>query len=378
LIGNFIDLNILSSGSLRLAEDYLTQAQTLILRDGDYFLGAKDMSNYAKYFFKKFLWYLLTLILAISLNFFLPRLIPGNPVSSIVSSITSGMSDTNTIKEVYLNYSKELGLDQSLHIQYFWYLQKLLSGDLGTSFSLYPRKVSSILQNAIPWTLALQFPAILVGWILGNLLGAVAAYRKGIFDKVIFPTALFIYSLPFFTVSIMFLYVFAITLGWFPSYGGYAANLFPGFNFEFIGSVIRHHTLPFLSIVIAMIGGQAIGMREMSIYELNADYVLYSKLLGISNSKIVRYVFRNAMLPQVTGLALSLGTMISGSLICEIVFNYPGIGTTLFSAIRSLDYPMISGCTLLIAITVLLANFTIEILYGVIDPRVKALQMEDN
>jgi len=115
----------------------------------------------------------------------------------------------------------------------------------------------------------------------------------------------------------------------------------------------------------------------MAIYELNSDYVLYSKLLGIRDSRVARYVFRNAMLPQITGLALSLGTMIGGSLICEIVFSYPGIGTWLFTAIRQLDYPLISGCTLLIAVTVLLANFTVEIIYGIVDPRIKAAQMEE-
>ncbi|KAG2857308.1 hypothetical protein PC115_g25822 [Phytophthora cactorum] len=151
----------------------------------------------------------------------------------------------------------------------------------------------------------------------------------------------------------------------------------PQLSFDFIMSVVRHHTLPFLSIVLVTIGGQAIGMREMSIYELNSDYVLYSKLLGIRDGKISRYVFRNAMLPQITGLALSIGTMVGGSLICEIVFSYPGIGTWLFTAIRQLDYPLISGCTLLIAIAVLLANFTIDVIYGFIDPRIKAAQMEE-
>ena len=137
----------------------------------------------------------------------------------------------------------------------------------------------------------------------------------------------------------------------------------PSLSFEFFASVLRHHTLPFLSIVLVTIGGQAIGMREMSIYELNSDYVLYSKT-GIRDSKIARYVFRNAMLPQITGLALSIGTMVGGSLICEIVFSYPGIGTWMFTAIRQLDYPLISGCTLLIALAVLLANFTIDLIYG--------------
>ncbi|MFB5265748.1 ABC transporter permease [Paenibacillus enshidis] len=336
------------------------------------------MNAYGKYIFRKALWYLLTLIIAVSLNFFLPRMIEGNPVSMIVSEMTQGMTDSDTIKRVYETFMVEFGVDQPLYIQFFIYIKNLFTGNLGTSFGLYPKQVTDILASAVPWTIGLQLPAILTGWLLGNILGAVAAYKKGVFDKVIFPVALFVNSIPFFTLAIIMLYVFALTLGWFPLHGGYDYQMVPQLSLDFIGSVIRHHTLPFLSIVLVTIGGQAIGMREMSIYELNSDYVLYSKLLGIRDSKIARYVFRNAMLPQITGLALSIGTMVGGSLICEIVFSYPGIGTWLFTAIRQLDYPLISGCTLLIAVSVLLANFTIDIIYGFIDPRIKSAQMEDH
>ncbi|MGU3469739.1 ABC transporter permease [Paenibacillus sp. D51F] len=336
------------------------------------------MNAYTRYFLKKSGWYLVTLLIALILNFLLPRLIEGNPVSTIASQVSQGMTDSDSIKKVYDNFMKEFGVDKPLLAQFGIYLQKLVTGDLGTSFGLYPRKVSDILMAAVPWTVALQLPAILVGWIIGNVLGAVAAYRKGVFDKVLFPAALFVNSIPFFTLAIIMLYLLAITLKWFPMSGGYDYQMVPHFSLDFILSVLRHHTLPFLSIVLVTIGGQAIGMREMSIYELNSDYVLYSKLLGIRDSRVARYVFKNAMLPQITGLALSIGTMVGGSLICEIVFSYPGIGTWLFTAIRQLDYPLISGCTLLIALTVLLANFTIEIVYGIVDPRIKASQMEEN
>ncbi|MGZ9584403.1 ABC transporter permease [Paenibacillus marinisediminis] len=335
------------------------------------------MNAYSKYFIKKFLWYFLTFMIAISLNFILPRMIEGNPVSIIVTKMTAGMTDSDTIKRVYETFIQEFGVDKPIGTQYLIYLKNLFTGDLGTSFGLYPKKVTDILASAVPWTVALQLPAILVGWILGNILGAVAAYKKGIYDKVIFPAALFVNSVPFFTLAIIMLFIFGLTLKWFPLSGGYDYQMVPQLSWEFIGSVLRHHTLPFLSIVFVTIGGQAIGMREMSIYELNSDYVLYSKLLGIRDSKVAGYVFKNAMLPQITGLALSIGTMVGGSLIAEIVFSYPGIGTWLFTAIRQLDYPLISGCTLLIAIAVLLANFAIEILYGFIDPRIKAAQMEE-
>ncbi|MFC5452739.1 ABC transporter permease [Paenibacillus aestuarii] len=336
------------------------------------------MNAYSKYFFKKFFWYFLTLIIAVGLNFLLPRLIQGNPVTTIATQVTQGMTDSDSIKKVYETFMKEFGVDKPLGTQFVIYVKNLLTGNLGTSFGLYPKKVTDILASAIPWTVALQLPAILVGWILGNVLGAVAAYKKGVLDKVIFPVALFVNSIPFFTLAIIMLFIFALHLHWFPPSGGYDYQMIPNLSFDFIISVIRHHTLPFLSIVLVTIGGQAIGMREMSIYELNSDYVLYSKLLGIRDSKIAKYVFKNAMLPQITGLALSIGTMVGGSLICEIVFSYPGIGTWLFTAIRQLDYPLISGCTLLIALTVLVANFIIEIIYGVVDPRIKAAQMEEH
>jgi peptide/nickel transport system permease protein len=152
--------------------------------------------------------------------------------------------------------------------------------------------------------------------------------------------------------------------------------LIPEFSWRFIWSIIVHYQLPFWSIVLIAIGGQAIGMRSMSIYELNADYVKYARFLGIKDRKIVGYVFRNAMLPQVTGLALAIGTMVGGALVAEIIFSYPGLGTTLLSAIQGQDYPLISAITLIITVMVLLANFAIEIIYGLIDPRIKAAQTD--
>ncbi|MCU0486545.1 MAG: ABC transporter permease, partial [Anaerolineales bacterium] len=158
--------------------------------------------------------------------------------------------------------------------------------------------------------------------------------------------------------------------------GGYGFDMIPNFSWAFIWSVIVHYQLPFWSIVLIAIGGQAIGMRSMSIYELNADYVKYSRFLGIKDRKIVSYVFRNAMLPQITGLALSIGTMVGGALVAEIVFSYPGLGSTILTAVKGQDYPLISATTLIVTVMVLLANFIIEILYGFIDPRIKAAQAD--
>ncbi len=302
---------------------------------------------------------------------------PGNPISGIVAKMGTGGAPSDVLQKLYTSYTQEFGLDKPLHIQFFHYLLNVLRGDLGTSFSLYPTKVNEILARALPWTIALQIPAILVGWILGNLLGAVAAYKGGKFDSLIFPGALFINCIPYYCLAIILLYFFGVVFDILPIGRGYSPQFIPSFSLPFFFDLLKHYVLPFLSIVLVAIGGQAIGMRATSIYELNTDYVNYAKSLGIRDRKIIQYVFKNAMLPQITGLAISLGAMVGGSLITEIVFSYPGIGTSLFNAIRQQDYPLIQGCTLVIAIAILAANFLIDIVYATIDPRIRASQVEE-
>jgi peptide/nickel transport system permease protein len=334
------------------------------------------MKGYRKYFTKKIVWFLITFIIAVLLNFILPRLMPGDPVASITSKSAQGMSDASAVKQIYEAYAEQFGTNKPMYVQFFTYFKNALSGDFGLSFSQYPRQVSDIISSAILWTVSLQFPAIIVGWLLGNVLGALAAYvRKG-FDKVLMPLSLFASSIPAFGLAVIMLVVFAINFKVAPISGGYGYDLIPNYSWNFVKSVIAHYQLPFWSIVITSIGGQAIGMRSMAIYELNADYVKYSRFLGIKDSKIVGYVFRNAMLPQITGLALAIGTMVGGALVAEIVFSYPGLGTTMLQAITTSDYPLLSATTLIITLMVLLATFAIDIIYGFIDPRVKAAQFE--
>ncbi|MCL2865784.1 MAG: ABC transporter permease [Lachnospiraceae bacterium] len=334
------------------------------------------MKGYRKYFTKKIIWFFITLFAAVVLNFALPRLMPGDPVAMIVSRVAQGINDPAAIRQMFESYQERFGLDRPVIEQFFIYVGNLLQGDLGLSFSRYPRPVADIIGAALPWTIALQLPAILVGWLLGNVLGALAAYiRKG-FDKTLMPIMLFMGGIPAFGMAVILLAVFGITLGWLPVAGGFEQGLIPHFSWRFIASIIRHYHLPFWSIVLISIGGQAIGMRSMSIYELNADYVKYSRFMGIKDRKIVGYVFRNAMLPQVTGLALSIGGMVGGALVAELIFSYPGLGTTILQAIREGDYPLISGTALVITIMVLLAVFILDVIYGFIDPRVKATQYD--
>lgn len=334
------------------------------------------MKGYRKYFGKKILWFVVTFVFAVMLNFLLPRLMPGDPVAAITARTASGMTNASAVKKIYEQYQKEFGTDKSLVEQFGIFVGNLFKGDLGTSFSQYPRKVSDIISNAIVWTICLQFPAIIVGWLLGNILGALAAYiRKG-YDKVLMPITLFLSNVPAFGMAVTLLVIFAVNLKIAPTSGGYAFDMLPNLSWKFFQSVFTHYQLPFWSIVLVSIGGQAVGMRSMSIYELNADYVKYSRFLGIKDRKIVGYVFRNAMLPQVTGLALAIGTMISGALVAEIIFSYPGLGTTMYQGITMSDYPLISATTLIITIMVLLTTFVLDIIIGFIDPRVKAAQFE--
>jgi peptide/nickel transport system permease protein len=334
------------------------------------------LKGYRKYFLKQFVWLLVTFIVAFVLNFFLPRLMPGDPVAAIVGRLAQGMSNTAGIQEIYLRYEEQFGLNKPMFVQFLLYLQNAFQGNFGLSFSQYPRPVADIIKSSMLWTIGLQFPAIIVGWIIGNVLGALAAYLKRGFDKILLPVSIFVSNLPAFGMAIIMLVIFGVNLKWFPTSGGYGFDLIPNFSWNFIWSVFLHYQLPFWSIVLIAIGGQAIGMRSMSIYELNADYVKYSRFMGIPDRKIVGYVFRNAMLPQVTGLALSVGTMVGGALVAEIIFSYPGLGFTLLGAIMGQDYPLISAATLIITVMVLFANFFIEILYGIIDPRIKAAQAD--
>jgi peptide/nickel transport system permease protein len=335
------------------------------------------LKGYLRYFGVKSLWFLVTLLFAFILNFTLPRLMPGDPVAGIVSRMAQGMSETAGVQAIYEQYTELFGLDKPIPQQFLIYVKNVLHGDFGYSIAQYPRTVADVIGSSFMWTVILQLPAIIVGWLIGNFLGALAAYRKSGFDKVLMPASLFASSLPAFGMAVILSVVFAVTLEWFPTSGGYGFDMIPNLSWGFVWSVIVHYQLPFWSIVLVLIGGQAIGMRSMAIYELNADYVKFSRFMGIKDRKILRYVFRNAMLPQVTGLALAIGTLVGGALVAEIIFSYPGLGTTILTAALGGDYPLISATALIITVMVLITTFIIEILYGVIDPRIKAAQTED-
>jgi peptide/nickel transport system permease protein len=343
-----------------------------------------------RHLLKRMGWYFATFLVAVTINFFLPRLGDANPVDAIMAR--AGNLDAQAAREKEEQYLKEFGLVEvdgqgqivrdgagkpvraSLVSQFGSYLGMTLRGDLGTSFLQHPKPVSEIIKTALPWTLAIQLPTIIFGWIIGNLLGALAAYKRGAFDKVAYPMALLSSAVPAFCFGILLVYIFGIRLEWFPALGGYDEGMIPTLSWEFLRSASYYYILPFLSVFLLVVGGQAIGMRSMCIYELGTDYVKYAKLLGIKESKILLYMFRNAMLPQLTGLALALGAMVGGALVTEIIFSYPGLGLAILGAIQGADYPVITGCTLLITVCVLIANFSVDVLIGILDPRIRAAE----
>ena len=402
-----------------------------------------------KYLKKKLLWFIITLIAAVILNFILPRLMRGGgkPMrydpeirnatiaqigyskegqteeiiargeaegkkyvdkevwdaeydriakekgvynlrsdvsihALLAKKVTGDLSLTDEGRQLwcdtYDSIEKELGRDGGLLGEFAHFIGHIFDGTFGrsTSTTRYPNTVSSIIAEGIVWTICLQIPAILLGWILGNLLGAIAAYKRKFWDKAVMPASLFISAIPAFGSAVILLVVFGVNLKWFPVNRAYDTGMIPAFSWSFISNVLYHYQLPFWSIVLIAIGGQAVGMRSMSIYELNADYVKYSRFLGIKDRKIVRYVFRNAMLPQVTGLAMSIGTSIGGALVAETIFSYPGLGMKMYTAISENDYNTVSGIALIITIMVLIAAFLLDLIYAVIDPRVKAAQFD--
>jgi len=338
-----------------------------------------------RYVLLRAIWYFLTFLVALSLNFFLPRL-GSDPVDIMMAQSTFPSPEIR--KQTEENLRKDFGLivldkqggvvrddngnavKASKFSQLINYVGQVFQGDLGTSFR-NQKPVAEIIMQALPWTIALQFPAILLGWIFGNSLGALAAYKRGVFDKALFPMALLMSSVPFFVFGMALVYFFGIVWEIFPAVGAYSLELTPGFSFAFLSSVAYHYILPFFSIFLILAGGQAIGMRSMGIYELGTDYIKYAKWLGLKETRVLAYLFRNAMLPQLTGLALSIGQMVGGALITEMIFSYPGLGMAMLTAIQNNDYPVIQGVTLLITTCVLLANFTVDILIALLDPRVK-------
>ena len=312
--------------------------------------------------------YTITFVIAVTINWMIPRFMPGDPVRSMLSR--ASVSDPEALERMTNYYNEVFGLETPLHQQYFGFWAGLFRGDLGISAMQYPEPVLDIILRAVPYTLGLLLPAIILSWIVGNHFGAFAARSKGL-DNSLLPFSYILTATPYMWLALLMAWAVGVVGGFLPTSGGYSLALMPSFTWEFILSVLTHWVLPFLSLFIVALGGWAIGMRNMIIYELEADYSNYLQALGAPRRLIRRYAFRNAMLPQITGLAVQLGTVIAGALLTEIVFNYPGLGSLILRALNNNDYFVLQGTFLFVIIGVLIANFIIDIIYVLVDPRTR-------
>jgi peptide/nickel transport system permease protein len=322
-----------------------------------------------RYFGRKLLTYTLTLFIAATIDWLIPRFMPGDPVSGLMSRMGNA-SNPEAAKALADYYYKLFGLNQPIWQQYLNFWGGLLHGDLGRSVFEHGQPVADAIMAAVPYTLALLIPAILLSWWAGNSFGALAARRKWL-DNTILPVGYILTATPYMWLGLVLAFVFGFTLRIFPISGSYGFNLEPSLTWRFFTDLVAHWMLPFLSLFLVMFGGWAIGMRNMIIYELDADYSRYLEALGAPQRLVRKYAFRNAMLPQITGLALQLGVIVAGSLVTEIVFSYQGVGLLLFNAIKSEDYFLLQGIFMFVIVGVLAANFLVDIAYVIVDPRTR-------
>lgn len=318
---------------------------------------------------RRLVFYLAAFVAAATINFFLPRLMPGDPVQIMFAGAGSNLSMEN-LNALKLTFGF---IDAPIGEQYVSYLKSVFTGDLGRSVKYFPLPVTELLARALMWTVGLVGAATLVSFSLGTFLGVMAAWRRGtLFDTIVSLTAIFSSSVPAVVVSLITLFIFGYSLGWFPS--GYAADpmLDPAWNWDYMSSVLYHGTLPMLTLVLVLTGGFAVTMRNNMINLLGEDYITMGRAKGLSDRGVmIWYAARNALLPTVSALAISLGAVLGGSLVTEVVFNYPGMGNTLYQAILARDYPVIQGELLIMTAAMLVANFLVDLSYVLLDPRLK-------
>ncbi|TYL53691.1 ABC transporter permease [Agromyces mariniharenae] len=318
---------------------------------------------------RRLVFYVITLWAAVTINFFIPRLMPGDPVKALIAK-NQGRISTDAMDSLYALF----GLDEQVPLwqQYLDYWKTLLSGDLGTSFAYFPTPVSDLINQALPWTVGLVGVATIISFLIGTLIGTGIGWRRGTWADSLLPISTFFSAVPYFWLALIAIFVFSVTLGWFPASGSYDRSLVPGWSWEFVGSVIYYGTLPALTIVISSIAGWILGMRNMVVTVSSEDYVTVAQAKGLSERAVrTGYAARNAVLPQVSSFALSLGFIVGGTLIMEMVFSYQGIGFMLFNAVNAKDYPLMQGCFLVITLAVLVANILADFVYAALDPRTR-------
>lgn len=311
---------------------------------------------------------------AATINFFIPKIAPKNPIAEKLTQLagTSGV-DPSKIQEMADAFSAKFGLDRPLWQQYLSYMGDIATLDFGRSITQYPIRVADLIAAALPWTIGLMLTTTLMAFALGTLLGAAAAWNRNSRLLQGLSALMMVFSaIPFYLIGLVLIYFLAATTGWFPLSGGYGIVSIPEWSWEFAVEVLYHSILPALSIIVASIGTWAIGMRGMMVTVQGEDYMTFADSKGLKPGRLfLRYGMRTAILPQVTALALYFGQIVTGAVLVEIVFTYPGLGTLLLDSIKLYDYPTIYGIIFILTMTVALSMLAVDLIYPWLDPRVR-------
>ncbi|MCY0879614.1 MAG: ABC transporter permease [Firmicutes bacterium] len=322
-----------------------------------------------RYILNKVAFFVVALWAALTINFILPRLMPGNPAMAMFAKF-GGQLNPQALHalELEFGFSK-----QPMILQYLTYLKNMAEFHWGLSYTYYPTPVKTVIFHSLPWTIGLVGISTLFAVLIGTGFGIYIAWRRGGFlDNTLPVTTMFLQAMPYFWTATILLYVFAFVLHWFPLGHAYATTVTPGWNLPFIMSVLYHSVLPAVTIFLGSVSGWIVGMRNNMINTLGEDYVVFAEAKGVSSWRLMtQYAARNAILPQVTSFALAMGLIVSGSILTEEVFSYPGIGFQLTNAVLSQDLPLIQAAFLIIAVSVLVVNLLVDILYSRLDPRVR-------
>jgi len=316
--------------------------------------------------------WLLTIWLGATVIFIIPRLAPGDPVAAMVSRLSNQAGYIENSAAMIEAWRARFGLDGPWYVQYVSYIRSVLTFDLGFSLSSFPSRVDELVVQALPWTLGLLLIATIMSFVLGNLVGALMAWRRTPgWVRNLLPLTMTFTSIPFFMLGILLIYVFAFGLRWFPPSGAYDTSIAKGFNWEFIKTLIYHGTLPAFSIVVTSMGFWALGMRGMMITNDGEDYMILAEAKGLPPRRVFwSYGIRNSILPQITALALSLGAIAGGSTLVEYIFAYPGMGYLLYLGIVNTDYTLIQGIVFILIVGTATAVLILDLLYPLIDPRI--------
>ena len=316
--------------------------------------------------------YFLTVWLGSTIIFIIPRMVPGDPVAAMISRMEQGGARVENSGAIIEAWRARFGLDAPVPIQYVRFLRNSITFDLGYSLGQFPATVQDMVAQALPWTIGLLALATLISFIVGNLIGALMAWRPTpAWMRRLLPLSLTFTSIPYFMLAILLIYVFGFGIHLLPVSGGYGRDLTLGWNLPFALSVAQHGLLPALSIVIASMGYWALGMRGMMITNAGEDYIILARAKGLSPARLfLRYAVRNAVLPQVTALALTLGSIVGGAVLVEYLFSYPGMGYLLYQGIITNDYSLIQGIVFILILTTATAVLMIDLAYPLVDPRI--------